>query len=59
MNGLEILFLSVPAALIIVKLALLVLAATWALRGAMERGGLFSTASQAASLSAGAPRGTR
>ena len=57
MSSLEILFLSVPAALIIVKLALLVLAATWALGGAVEQGGLFSTAGQAASLSSGAPTG--
>ena len=57
MNILEILFLSVPAALIIVKLALIVFAATWALRGAVEQGVPFLTAGQAASLSSGAPTG--
>lgn len=57
MSFLKNLFLSVPAALITVKLALLILAANWALRGAVARGGLFSTAGQAASLSSGDPTG--
>ena len=57
MSVLEILFLSIPAALIIVKVVLLVFAATWALRGAVERGGLFSVGGQGASLSPGASTG--
>ena len=57
MSALEILLLSIPVALLIVKLALIVFAATWALRGAVEQGVLFSTAGHAASLSSDAPTG--
>jgi len=57
MSALEILFFSIPAALLIVKLAFIVFAATWALRGAVGQGILFSTAGHAASLSSDAPTG--